>query len=366
MSLPRYRILEEKQDKMVIDTALTSKSLSDTRWASRKQATEAVLKSMPAIIEALDVIINEDVGSTPKAAADAQGLLATIETFEFMFMLNFWNFVLEKTFCLSNYLQKSSIDLISALAQIDSCASTLKQLKSDEGFEEIEKSAKEKAEECKISTEFKQGRVRKRKLFHDEVATDEPVPISDSRTRFKEQTFFHILSVFDTQFETRFKDLRNTACKFQVLNEKYFFDKNSIQRINELAEFYSEDLDAECVEREYCSFRDVYKQLFPSPDGGGFTTAEILPFLIANDLHEAYPNVATLYRIFLTVPISSAQAERTFSRLKLIKTYLRSTMSETRLSHLATLYIEREVTATITFDNAIETFARMKKRKTKL
>ena len=34
LSLPRYKILEEKQDKLVKDTALTLKSLSDTRWAS--------------------------------------------------------------------------------------------------------------------------------------------------------------------------------------------------------------------------------------------------------------------------------------------------------------------------------------------
>ena len=68
-------------------------------------------------------------------------------------------------------------------------------------------------------------------------------------------------------------------------------------------------------------------------------------------------------RIYLTVPISSAQAERTFSRLKLIKTYLRSTMGETRLSNLALLFIERELTEKLKLDN-VETFARLKKRKT--
>ena len=162
---------------------------------------------------------------------------------------------------------------------------------------------------------------------------------------------------------TRFADLRNTAAKFQVLNEKHFFDPKSIERINELGQFYSEDLnDAESLVDEYCAFRDVFKGMFP--DGAGLFTAEILPFLIANDLHRAYPNLEKLYRIYLTVPISSAQAERTFSRLKQIKSYLRSTMSESRLSNLALLFIEREISEKANFNNVVETFARMKNRKT--
>ena len=108
---------------------------------------------------------------------------------------------------------------------------------------------------------------------------------------------------------TRFADLRNTAAKFQVLNEKHFFDPKSIERINELGQFYSEDLnDAESLVDEYCAFRDVFKGMLP--DGAGLFTAEILPFLIANYLHRAHPNLEKLYRIYLTVPISSAQAEQ--------------------------------------------------------
>ncbi|CAK6977182.1 uncharacterized protein LOC110155161 [Scomber scombrus] len=76
------------------------------------------------------------------------------------------------------------------------------------------------------------------------------------------------------------------------------------------------------------------------------------------------PNLEKLYRIYLTVPISSAQAERTFSRRKLIKSYLRSTMSESRLSNLALLFIEREISEKANFNNVVETFARMKNRKT--
>lgn len=52
-----------------------------------------------------------------------------------------------------------------------------------------------------------------------------------------------------------------------------------------------------------------------------------------------FPGIHSLLQIFLTVPVSSATAERSFSALRKIKSYLRTTMVEERLSGLATLYI---------------------------
>ena len=42
---------------------------------------------------------------------------------------------------------------------------------------------------------------------------------------------------------------------------------------------------------------------------------------------ESFPNACITYKILLTIPVIVASAERTFSKLKLIKSYLRSTMS---------------------------------------
>ena len=41
-----------------------------------------------------------------------------------------------------------------------------------------------------------------------------------------------------------------------------------------------------------------------------------------------YPNVSIAYRILLTTPMTVASAERNFSKLKLLKNYLRSSMSQ--------------------------------------
>ena len=51
-----------------------------------------------------------------------------------------------------------------------------------------------------------------------------------------------------------------------------------------------------------------------------------------------YPNISVLLRIMATIPITSCECERSISLLRLIKTSLRSTMSQDRLNGLAMLH----------------------------
>jgi len=63
---------------------------------------------------------------------------------------------------------------------------------------------------------------------------------------------------------------------------------------------------------------------------------------VASDLG-TYPTLVILFRIFATIPITTATAERSFSNLKFIKNYLRSTMMENRLNGLSHLFINRDI-----------------------
>uniref|UniRef100_A0A8I7BCB0 HAT C-terminal dimerisation domain-containing protein n=1 Tax=Hordeum vulgare subsp. vulgare TaxID=112509 RepID=A0A8I7BCB0_HORVV len=81
---------------------------------------------------------------------------------------------------------------------------------------------------------------------------------------------------------------------------------------------------------------------------------EILQFFTAVD---CYPNVSVAYRILLTVPVTIASAERSFSKLKLLKNCLRSTMSQDRLNGLAMCCIEKDVLDKIDLDTLINDFA---------
>ena len=84
------------------------------------------------------------------------------------------------------------------------------------------------------------------------------------------------------------------------------------------------------------------------------TAMEIFEFVTKAD---CYPNASIAYRILFTMPVTVASAERSFSKLKLLKNYLRSTMSQERLNGLATLCIEKRLLDEIDIDTIINDFA---------
>ena len=55
-----------------------------------------------------------------------------------------------------------------------------------------------------------------------------------------------------------------------------------------------------------------------------------------------YPNLTTALKIFL-LPVTIVSAESSFSKLKLIKNYLRTSMSQDRLSNISMISIESEL-----------------------
>ena len=69
-----------------------------------------------------------------------------------------------------------------------------------------------------------------------------------------------------------------------------------------------------------------------------------------------YPNAIIAYRILLTIPVTVASAERSFSKLKLLKSYMRSTMTQKRLNGLATIALEIDVLEKINYEDIIEAF----------
>lgn len=73
-------------------------------------------------------------------------------------------------------------------------------------------------------------------------------------------------------------------------------------------------------------------------------------------LKDAFPELLKLVRISMTIAVNTAHCERSFSTLKRIKTYLRSTMSDQRLNDLAILSIERELSSSISLEKVVTEF----------
>jgi len=88
-----------------------------------------------------------------------------------------------------------------------------------------------------------------------------------------------------------------------------------------------------------------------------------LRFIQKNNLGNSVPNIVIMLRIFITVAVSVATCEKSLSKLKLIKNYLRSSISTLRMRNLAIPSIEQQLADEINFDIAVEEFANKKARK---
>ncbi|VVC46294.1 HAT, C-terminal dimerisation domain [Cinara cedri] len=69
----------------------------------------------------------------------------------------------------------------------------------------------------------------------------------------------------------------------------------------------------------------------------------LLQFIIDNNLEQIFSETFKLIRIIATIPMTTAEAERSFSTLKRIKTFLRNTTAEERLTALTMLSIEQKM-----------------------
>jgi hypothetical protein len=108
--------------------------------------------------------------------------------------------------------------------------------------------------------------------------------------------------------------------------------------------------------KSYIDANDLYVELkflqdfIPKENMG---PVEILKFL---KHHDCFPNATIAYRVLLTIPVTVASAERSFSKLKLLKSYLRSTMTQERLNDLAMIALESDILEKIDYKSIIEDF----------
>jgi len=77
-----------------------------------------------------------------------------------------------------------------------------------------------------------------------------------------------------------------------------------------------------------------------------------------------FPNVETILRLFLCLMVTNCSSERSFSKLKRIKSVFRSKMSQERLSDLSVLCVENDkLIQIIDVDDTIHEFAARKARR---
>ncbi len=83
--------------------------------------------------------------------------------------------------------------------------------------------------------------------------------------------------------------------------------------------------------------------LFNAMSTGQASFDERLSLFKESKLVHSLVNAGNLFKLFLTVPMNSASCKINFSSLRRLKTYVRNTVSQERLSDIAVLNIERNI-----------------------
>ena len=102
----------------------------------------------------------------------------------------------------------------------------------------------------------------------------------------------------------------------------------------------------------------MVKQMMSETGPDQFTLHTVISKVVSMEpmVRELFNQVDTFLRILLTIPCSSAEAERSFSGLRRLKTYLRSSMAQARLNHLAVLHVHQDMTDGIDVDAIAKDF----------
>ena len=92
---------------------------------------------------------------------------------------------------------------------------------------------------------------------------------------------------------------------------------------------------------------------------------DVLKVMKVTDFTECMLNFMSS-NTFVTLPVTAASCERSFSKLIIVNNKLRSTMSEDRFQSLLILFVENDITKKIGIAPVIEIFALMKSRRMNL
>lgn len=338
---------------------LTVKQESDTRWESRVNCVKAVRYQFPDIILSLeDLVQHAREHKDSKTTSEASSLLQSVSSWSFLLSVVIWYEVLFQINKTSKLLQTKGVSL-DVLQSEMRATKTFFLTCRDRGFHDAVTTAKEIAEALEIEQEYPATRTRKRKRLFQYEGSDEPLTGED---KFKNEFFLVLIDTTLTSINERFEQIAQFAEVFGFLYSSASLirscDSGTLLKDCTLFEEKTEDIDANEMVSECARFACVLK------DNASVTSPhDMLHYLYVNDLQDVYGNLAIALRILLTVPVTVATAERSFSKLKLIKTFNRASMTDERLTHLAMISIESAMARKLDMTDVINTFATSKVRR---
>lgn len=351
-------------------TSLTVKPLSQTRWESRIEAINPFRYQLGELYDAL-FESSQDPRLDAFGKNNALSLAKKLKSYSFICCLVLWHLILFRINLISKILQEQQVNITRAVELIVQVKSYFSEIRTSEGLERMLVDARELAETMEVDPTFgqeSQVRPRRVKKQFDYESSDDPP--NDPKATFRKNVYFYILDQAISSLNERFEQLVKYNDMFNFLYRPTEYEGDELLLLKHckdlqlsLSDGDHSDLDGMQLFQEL----EIFKTILPEEEKKKIKSPlDMLCYISLNRFIENFPNVTIALRILLTLPVTVAPGERSFSKLKIIKNYLRSTMSQERLVGLATMSIEFEVLNHLDVNSIVSEFAEKKARRVHL
>jgi len=321
----RQNILAKSiEEKCPETTKKKLKNVCPTRFVERHQTTATFIELYAGVILALHEISDWNDASSHEAI----GHLNSITTFQFLISLYSLDSALSITIGLSRYLQTVCIDLKQATEAALNIVEIFKSIEIDSmnEFQKIFSKASNIAENYDIAVAKPRHCGRPRNDGVNRTVLE----------YYHNLFYLPLIQTFSNEIEEKFLIYKDILNSFNVVCANTDLrDQDIEQAVPLLLEFYDDYLNVSDTQliAEIKMWQQKIGKLAEKPSS--------LIHHIKICHKDFFPNVYKLLQILVALPVTNCTLERSFSRLKKIKSFDRATMSEERLNGLTLLAVYR-------------------------
>ncbi|XP_068671396.1 uncharacterized protein [Montipora foliosa] len=292
--------------------------------------------------------------------ARIRGVQSMMTTFNFYFGCTLGEQLLRQTDNLSRALQDSSTSAAQGNRLAQHVVKTLLKDRTDTSFNLFWARILQRK-----TTEIQT--IEDPKLPRHEVGEQNTHHFPETHKDHYRRIYFNAIDTVTQCIATRFeqKDFK-IYLNIQELLLKSFASEPCDTELAEVVKMYSEDLDSFKLKGQLLLLPQTAESM--GFDTSEFDVNDLVTFLQSLDSsrRKLLSEISTLGKLLLVLPATNAVSERSFSALKWVKTYLRSTTGDSRLNHLMMLHVHKDRTDALTLVDVANDFVGEKENRKRL
>ncbi|KAK1889542.1 52 kDa repressor of the inhibitor of the protein kinase [Dissostichus eleginoides] len=295
--------------------------MSDTRWGSRGKTVGAFLDHFKSAHSALTDLESRTSSNSNKA----NNLRHSMESFDTIVTAVTTNKILGYIQPLTKELQSPNIDLMTAYKEAREVAQVISTLRNEKGFCDIYAQSIELASTIDVVSSKKRVTNRQQNRAN--------TPSQSIEEHYRLNLFYPFIDHVTSQLNTRFVENSEPAMLATYLIPSAL-SRLTKDKQEMMVSWYREDLpQPDSIDQEIHRWK-VKNQ---PPTLLVLTAKDTLNMINV----QYYPNIHCILSIYLTLPMTTCSCERSFSALRRLKTWLRSSIGNDRLSGLAMMHVHR-------------------------